>query len=279
MSLNNSPLISVIIPFYNHNHFIKKTLDSVLEDTYPNKEIIIINDGSSNPDDSNITKWIEQHKDEVSVQYSKRENRGLTKTLNELIGLSNGKYIIVCASDDYFINNTFSDRVQLLENSKNKKIVLADNVVINNDGEIIYKSNLFEARKHKISNYLSDFGLKRMIVKKWGFAGPCWLASKELFAEIGLFDEALIVEDWDFFLRFVCKDLAIFYPDKKVSAYRIHENNTISNPDKQQRMWEDLYYTAKKHIKSFRNPYFKYIMWKNSRKNLKKVKHFKLISK
>lgn len=269
------PLLSIIIPFYNHNHFIKQTLDSVLEDTYPNKEIIIINDGSSNPNDSNITQWLEQHQAEILIQYIKRENKGLTKTLNELIMLSKGKFIAICASDDYFINNTFQERIVILENNEDKMMILGDNIVINNDDKILFKSNLFEARKHKLKNYLTNFGLKRMIIKKWGMAGPCWLAKKDLFNEVGLFDENLIVEDWDFMLRVVAKNLAIFYPDKPVSAYRLHGNNTVSDPTKQIRMWEDLYYTAKKHIKSFKNPYFKYLMWKNSRKNLKKLNKMK----
>jgi alpha-1,3-rhamnosyltransferase len=79
MNTNNFPLVSVLIPFYNHNRFIKKTLDSILEDSYPNKEIIIINDGSTDPDDSNITAWIEDNSESIPVSYSKRENRGVTK--------------------------------------------------------------------------------------------------------------------------------------------------------------------------------------------------------
>jgi Glycosyltransferases involved in cell wall biogenesis len=105
MNTNKLPLVSILIPFYNHNHFIKQTLDSIKEDTYENKEIIIINDGSSNPEDSNITNWMQQHP-EIQTTYIKRENRGVTKTLNELIRMANGDYILPCASDDYFIENT-----------------------------------------------------------------------------------------------------------------------------------------------------------------------------
>lgn len=273
-TIMNTPKISILIPYYNHNKFITQTLNSIIEDTYSNKEIIIINDGSPDLDDSNIIKWIELHQNEIYVQYIKRENKGLTKTFNELIGLASGQYIIACASDDYLINNTITERVDLLEKTPNKMILLSDTIIVDENSKLISNSNL-EYRNQTVDSYTSTFKLKKMIVKKWGLAGATWIAKKDLFTTIGLLDETLIVEDWDFMLRVASKNLALFYPNQKVSAYRLHPNNTINNPDKQIRMWEDLYYTAKKHIKSFQNPYFKYLMWKNSRKNLKKLNKLK----
>jgi glycosyltransferase domain-containing protein len=266
MNTNKLPLVSILIPFYNHNHFIKQTLDSIKEDTYENKEIIIINDGSSNPEDSNITNWMQQHP-EIQTTYIKRENRGVTKTLNELIRMANGDYILPCASDDYFIENTIAERIRLLQNNPNKKIVIGDTIVVNDNNKLLFKSNLFEMRKNNPKNFLTDYGIQKMIITKWG--GLKWLADKSLFDTIGIFDENLIVEDWDFFLRVASKNLAIFYPDKKVSAYRLHDNNTITNHKKQLQMWQDLYRTAKKHIKSFKNPYLKYQLWRKSKHYLK----------
>ncbi|MCK9337368.1 MAG: glycosyltransferase [Arcobacteraceae bacterium] len=265
------PLVSIIVPFYNHNKFIKQTLDSFLEDTYPNKEIIIINDGSTELQDDNIINWIDLHSKHIKINYIKRKNEGVTKTINQLISMSNGEYILPCSSDDYFINNTIQSRIDLLSGNKNKEIIIGDCIIVDNDNKLLFKSNLFECRNHKLEEYMTDFGLATMIIKKWSMAGPSWLAKKSLFDKIGLFDENLIVEDWDFMLRVVSQNLAIFYPDKPVSAYRLHGNNTINNPEKQIRMWEDLYRTAKKHIKSFNNLYFKYLMWNNSKKNLKKL--------
>jgi glycosyltransferase involved in cell wall biosynthesis len=171
MSTNDFPLVSVIIPFYNHNHFIKKTLDSILEDTYPNKEIIILNDGSSNPDDSNITNWIEQYKDTIEIRYIKRDNKGLTKTFNELIKMAYGEYILPCASDDYFINNTITKRVEILQEneSKNTLILLSDNIVVDDSGQLLYGSNLFEYRQVDIQKLVSAEGLKYSIISNVRF--------------------------------------------------------------------------------------------------------------
>ena len=147
MNLSNKPLVSVIIPYYNHNRFVKKTLDSILEDTYPNKEIIIINDGSTELDSSNLENWIDTNRNFINIIYKKRTNKGITKTLNEMINLSSGKYIALIASDDYFINNTFSKRVDILENNKTKLMLVADAIVVDDDGKLLFQSAMFEQRK------------------------------------------------------------------------------------------------------------------------------------
>jgi len=254
MNTKKTPFVSIIVPYYNHNHFITKTLDSVLEDTYPNKEIIIINDGSSNPDDSNIVQWIDSFQQQIQIRYIKRENKGLTKTLNELVNISDGKYIVVCASDDYLINDTITRRVEILENNPNKLLLVSDNIVVNNDGELISNSNLFEYRKGKKKNYLSDNGLKHAVISNWGMAGACYIANKKIYEEIGPYDENLIVEDWDFMLRAVSKNLVLYY-DEKVSAYRTHEDNTCNNPNVSLEMYENQTFVSQRYISHFDFPY------------------------
>jgi glycosyltransferase involved in cell wall biosynthesis len=262
MNTNNFPLVSVLIPFYNHNRFIKKTLDSILEDSYPNKEIIIINDGSTDPDDSNITHWIDKHKDSIKIIYTKRENKGLTKTFNELLKLSVGQYIVVCASDDYLINNTIAKRVELLEQveSQNKLILVSDNIVVDDHNKLLFTSNLFELRHTDIEKLSSDEGLKYSIIKQWSFAGPSWIANRRLFDEFGLYlDENLLVEDWDFFLRVVANNFALFY-NEKVSAYRWSPKNSNRNDAFTKKLKEDLRQTALKNSVLFDEPYKQWLL-------------------
>ena len=224
MNLSNKPLVSVLIPYYNHNRFVKKTLDSILEDTYPNKEIIIINDGSTELDSSNLENWIDTNRNFINIIYKKRTNKGITKTLNEMINLSSGKYIALIASDDYFINNTFSKRVDILENNKTKLMLVADAIVVDDDGKLLFQSAMFEQRKAPKKNYFTDSGLKKEIIKRWSFVGPTSFINKELFDIVGNYNENLLIEDWDFYLRVVSKDLMLFFFDF-LATYRVHENN------------------------------------------------------
>jgi glycosyltransferase involved in cell wall biosynthesis len=258
------PLVSVIIPFYNHNNYVKQTLDSVLADPYPQKEIIIINDGSSDPDDSNITSWIDKHHDEISITYKKRENRGITKTLNEMVAIAKGQYIAHIASDDFFINNTFSDRVHLLKRHPNKLMLLSDAITVDENGHQLYGSAMFEQRGGKKEFYFTDRGLKREIIKRWCVVGPTTFIDKRLFDTIGGYDETLFYEDWDLFLRAVSKDLILF-DDHPVAAHRWHKNNASSNPRTEYYRACDLAATAQKNLKNFSLPY-KFMLWKRSRK-------------
>jgi len=258
MNLDNLPLVSILIPFYNHNHFITQTLNSVIEDTYPNKEIIIINDGSPNLNDSNIISWIEKYKDYISINYIKRENRGVTKTLNELISLSKGKYIIVSASDDYLINNTIIERVKILEKNPSKLLLLSDNIVVDDSGKKLYDSNLFEYKKAKKEDYIGDAQLKKTIINNWSLAGACFMVNREIYNIIGDYDQNLIVEDWDFFLRATSKNLILFY-DEKVSAYRLHYANTVNNPKIALKMNQNQVFVARKNVHLFSFPYNLYL--------------------
>ena len=248
------PFVSIAIPFYNHNHFIQQTLDSILQDTYANKEIIIINDGSPNPDDSNIISWIEMHSDAISVKYIKRENRGVTKTLNELITLAKGDYILFLASDDYLINNTIARRVEKLENNPQKLMLVSDAIVVDDDGKQLFESAMFEQRGAPKKNYFTDRGLKKEIIKRWSIVGPTGFISKKLFEIVGTYDESLMIEDWDFYLRVVAKDLLLFH-DEKVAAYRWHANNISKDKKSEHKRNAELCQTMKQNIKHFSFPY------------------------
>ena len=269
MNLSNKPLISVIIPYYNHNRFVKKTLDSILEDTYPNKEIIIINDGSTELDSSNLENWIDTNRNFINIIYKKRTNKGITKTLNEMINLSSGKYIALIASDDYFINNTFSKRVDILENNKTKLMLVADAIVVDDDGKLLFESAMFEQRKAPKKNYFTDSGLKKEIIKRWSFVGPTSFMNKKIFDIVGNYNENLLIEDWDFYLRVVSKDLMLFFY-VKVAAYRWHENNI--SKDETKNYLRDLCAceTQKINIKNFKFPY-NVLLWLRTKKCFKRL--------
>ncbi|MDB9938744.1 glycosyltransferase family 2 protein [Candidatus Thioglobus sp.] len=118
--MSKEQLVSFLIPYYNHKQYVGQTLDSILNDTYPNKEVIIINDGSTDNDIGVINDWIDRNSNTLPIKFISRENKGITKTFNELARASKGKYIVFCASDDYLINNTIKDRVSILEKKSRK---------------------------------------------------------------------------------------------------------------------------------------------------------------
>lgn len=259
----SKPLVSVIIPYYNHNNFVQQTLNSVMADSYENKEIIIINDGSTEPDSSNLTSWIDENRQKIPITYIERENKGITKTLNEMVQLSNGKYIAHIASDDYFLNNTFKNRVEILEKNPEKLMLLSDAMTVDDDSNKLYDSAMFEQRGGIKENYFTDKAIKKEIIKRWCVVGPTTFINKKLFEIIGGYDENLFYEDWDLYLRVVSKNLLLF-DDEVVAAHRWHKNNASSNPKTEYMRASDLYKTAKQNIKYFSLPY-SFMLWKRAR--------------
>lgn len=222
---NNYPLVSVVIPSYNHEKFVHNCLDSVLNEDYPNKEIVIINDGSRDKTAQVIKDWIEKNGDKIPVKFINRENVGLCKTINQLLEMADGEYIVALASDDELKNNGILKRYAYLQENPGKKAVISDCIVIDDRGNIIYNSLLTDYSGADKKNYRTDEGLKHEIITDFRLLGPILMAKKDVFDEVGYFDETISQEDRDFYLKLVSRNLLGFL-DETVAGYRIHGHNT-----------------------------------------------------
>lgn len=98
------PLITIIITNYNYGHYIPEAIKSVIGQTYPNIELLIINDGSTDNSDEIIKKEINKYKNN-NIRYFSRKNKGIVYTRNEGIRLAKGEYISFLDADDYFSRN------------------------------------------------------------------------------------------------------------------------------------------------------------------------------
>lgn len=217
------PLVSIAVPAYNHDRYLETCLNSIVSDPYPEKEIIIINDGSTDNTHQKIVTWMEKNEGKLSVKYISRENRGICKTLNELIDNANGEFVRVIASDDYLLPGGISAMVSFLQANPTKKAVIGDCTVINEEGEVTYQSGFDWLKKNK-NNYQSEHALGREVINNWGIPGPVLLLKRDIYQVMGKYDESLLAEDWDFYLRAVAYKF-ISYLDVPVAAYRRHNNN------------------------------------------------------
>ncbi|OXB05320.1 hypothetical protein B0A81_15330 [Flavobacterium plurextorum] len=227
----DNPLVSIIVPCYNHEKYVTTALSSILEDTYPFKEIVIIDDGSLDESVKCIEKWVEENNSTIPIIFKHRKNKGFTATLNELISLTNGKYIIPLASDDLLINNTISERVNILENDNSKMVIISDARVIDNNGDLIYESMIEDFHKSKKEKYQSDKDILNEIIFNFAISGPVVFIDKNIYKLIGKYPEDLKAEDLYFYIKSACLNKVIFF-DKKVCNYRIHSSNTSGvNPE------------------------------------------------
>ena len=130
------PLVSIIIPSYNHSKYISHALCSVDQVNYENIEVLIVDDGSIDSSCEKITTWLSETKiDDSRITFITRENKGVIRTLNQLIDLSKGKYIFILASDDMLVSDSIGLLVDYCENNCNSKSVLYSNLIfIDEDG-------------------------------------------------------------------------------------------------------------------------------------------------
>lgn len=218
------PMVSIIIPCYNHEKFIIRTLESVIADNYPNKEIILINDGSKDESDAVIRQWLSAAAQKELVTYINRANKGICATLNEMIGLAKGKYILPLASDDCLYGNNIAKRVAILQEHPHKSVLLNDAFVIDDDDKVIMQSSSTDYWKADKAQYENDEDILENCIKAPRVAGPVIFYRKDIFNVIGKFPEDIEFEDWYFYQRAASLNL-IHFVDFKVALYRLHGNN------------------------------------------------------
>ncbi len=221
------PLISVRIPAYNHEQFIVETLDSVRMQSYPNKEIVIIDDGSTDNTAGKIKDWIKKYRNKIPVNFKSRENKGVSATINELIKMSRGDFLVGLASDDKLLPESLFLRYKYLKSNPNKMAVFGDSQVIDSNGNILYESGLSDLHSADKKNFLNDHSLKVEIITNWSVTGSVIMMRKSLHNKMR-YNETLQIEDRDFYLKMVSQNLLGFI-DYPVSAYRLHNNNTCMN--------------------------------------------------
>jgi glycosyltransferase involved in cell wall biosynthesis len=149
----DNPLVSILCLCYNQERFIKESLESIKAQTHKNFEIIICDDSSRDNSVEVIDGWI-QNNPEILTKFVKHtENKGITKSLNEILNLSKGKYIQILALDDILMPDKFERQVAMLENAPaNYTLVFSDANLIDQN------SNLYQNKF--LAYHLSYLSLK-----------------------------------------------------------------------------------------------------------------------
>lgn len=112
--MNSLPLVTVIIPSYNHAQYVRTAIDSVLAQTYENLELIIVDDGSRDDSHAVISEYSDHPKVTTILN---TQNRGQSAVLNQALAVSSGKYIALLPSDDWFLPEKTAIQVEKMEAS------------------------------------------------------------------------------------------------------------------------------------------------------------------
>lgn len=212
--MEKNDLVSVVIPVYNSENFLVECIESVLNQSYKNIEIIAVNDGSTD----NSQKILEMYSDKLTI--ISQENRGLASALNVGIDIINGMWFKWFSPDDVMYPKTIETLVNTTKN-------LQDNTIIYSNWDIIDKSGN-KLRDFKESNYNKldtfDFNVRLLDGQQININTtliPFSLLSKLTMNE----DIDPVLIDYDFFLHVGLLNKTKFHLiEKPLIKFRVHEN-------------------------------------------------------
>jgi GT2 family glycosyltransferase len=221
-----APKVSVVIPSFNHAAYIESTLESVLRQTYPSIEIVVIDDGSS--DDSADRIRASLRHSPHPTRFHARGNRGAAATINEAVASSSGEFINVLNSDDLFTTSRVATMVYEVAGT-GVQWGFSRVAFIDQDGAALTPES---SSRVADLGFLGDDVAARDAVSMSFLSGNAAVSTGALFFSRSLFDrlngfrDLRYNHDWDFCLRASIVAEPLFVPTAQYQ-YRIHDANTI----------------------------------------------------
>lgn len=212
-----TPLVSVIIPMYNTEEYISECIESVLNQSFPNIEIIVIDDGSTDKSLSEAQKYESER-----VHIFQQNHMGAQRARNWGFELSHGDYIQFLDSDDLLSKGKIKAQVDLLAN-ENKDAIATCPILTYESG------TLQEWWMETYHNYDSGFDL---LVDLWLHFAPSWphhayLTPRELVENSGGWDENLEKnQDGDLFSRVLTRCKKVCFVSDETAVWRIRLDST-----------------------------------------------------
>lgn len=225
--MNIRPIVSVIIPTYNGGKYICQTIESVLNQTFSDIEILVVDDGSS----EDLSVLLQPYAGQI--QYIYKNNSGPADTRNAGIKLSRGKYIALLDHDDLWHRDKLKVQVELLEKNPLCALVYSYPTLIDGDDRIIPHER---PTRFPSGRVFLDF-----LQRNWITTFSAALFKREILDTVGLLDDspqALICDDYDLWLRIADVAEVIFAPGDLVQ-YRVHAGNLAKKHD--QHLSADLF--------------------------------------
>ena len=276
--MSNKFLVSVLIPAYNHEKYVQETINSIIDQTYQNIELIILDDGSKD------TTWqkIQEMKPAcekrfMRVYFKTKENEGVCKTLNELVSLSKGKYVYFTASDDISKPQAISTLVDFLDSHNDYVLCVGDDELIDENSQRVgwdrnknivsldkAKYKLFGdyMRSKKNFDVLSDRFGKYDTLVAGNYIPNGYLVRKDALLKIGEFTKEAPLEDWYMHLQ-LSKIGKYKYIDKILLSYRQHDSNTVKRVEYMLQITQQTQLYEEKLVNSLENKKWKEIFDKN----------------
>lgn len=245
MSHTSHHLVTAIIPVYNHENYVIDSIRSIINQTYSNMELIIINDGSTDKSHQRVLELVpECRRRFVNFRYLSRPNIGLTATLNEALSWSRGHYLMPLASDDIAYVEKADTLVAALQTGGDCYGAAFGNAIfINEHNQSIAVDRAgrpsYIGAQGTYSDFLSYYtGIRHVAYNADAFGSystllmgnylpaASSLIRREAVVAVGGWTPGNLIDDWEMWLK-LAKRFRFMLVNKPLAKYRWHSLNTI----------------------------------------------------
>lgn len=217
MQQTELPLVSVVVPCFNHSKFIAECLNSICLQTYPRIELIVIDDGSKDSSPSSIRPLLPLCKARFErFEFIARENRGLAATLNEGLAWCRGEFYSPIASDDFMLPEKLESQIRYMAENIDCIAVFGGANVVNSDSEVV---RTLRSKPCKLS-------FDELLLMKRSVIAPTGMIRMNAMRAIAPIPPDIGIEDWYTYLRITEKGGRIHITDSVYVGYRRHPTNT-----------------------------------------------------
>ena len=221
------PKISIVIPSYNQAQFLEKTILSILNQNYPNLEVIII-DGGSKDESIGIIKRYERY---LAFWVSEQDN-GQAHAINKGFKIASGDIVAWQNSDDIYLPDTFHKVIKVLEKYKDAELIFGNIYLIDSNDRILDELRFV------------PFSTKDLLYLDWNIGSQAAFWRKRVIDRVGLLREDISTcFDYDWFIRLGNSAGKIRFTRDFLGGYRIHNEAKLStiNYEKRWPILVDIY--------------------------------------
>ncbi|MCI8949860.1 MAG: glycosyltransferase [Lachnospiraceae bacterium] len=228
---NNFPLVSITLLTYNHEQYIEDCILGIIEQNYPNIELIILDDASKDRTVEIIDSYQKELKEKlhkVTFLKRKRNSGNIPHNVNSMLKKVRGIYCKLMSGDDIMAYNCISKLVECFMIEPQCSVVYSNGYVINDR----YRKGTQVSQSNKLYFYRSSGVIKGDLFRKLMFgnsiAAPTVMIKREVFEKYGFFDESISYEDYEYWLRISYNKVKFYYLDQCLVYYR-RGNTSITN--------------------------------------------------
>lgn len=217
-----NPLVSIILPVYNHIDYVTESIDSILNQSYSNIELIIVDDGSNQI----LLNLLKERYSDKRIKYTRQFHAGLPQALNNGFRHSKGQFLTWTSADNVMGRTNIEEMLTVLHRNSFAGMVYCDYSIINEKGNR-YKYSDYRVVDQDVNDTsiirVSD-NISRLDATNDNFIGACFLY-RRMVTTIGDYDDAIGVEDYDYWVRISNHFEIIHHVPYDFYEYRVHSDS------------------------------------------------------